>query len=73
MSSFSPARSNTPYSDYTSPRSDRGPAAVDDARVIEVYILKNAADPVLVLVPVARVETYSVFPCLCATQAGPAG
>lgn len=68
MSSFSPARSNTPYSDYTSPRSDRGLAAID-ARVIEVYILKNTSDPVLVLVPVARVETYSVFPPpLCATQ-----
>lgn len=62
MSSFSPARSNTPYSDYTGPRSDCGLAAVDDARIIEVYILKNTADPVLVLVPVARVETYSVFP-----------
>lgn len=62
MSSYSPARSNTPYSDYTSPRSPRGPTAVEDARIIEVYILKNTVDPVLVLVPVARVETYSVFP-----------
>lgn len=60
--SFSLARSNTPSSDYTSPRSDRALAAVDDTRVIEVYLLKDTADPVLVLVPVARVETYSVLP-----------
>lgn len=68
MSSFSPARSNTPYSDYTSPRSNRGPTAVEDTRVIEVYILKNTVDPVLVLVPVARVETYSVLPYLAPSR-----
>ncbi|KAH0608727.1 uncharacterized protein H6S33_001861 [Morchella sextelata] len=54
----SPTGSATPFSDYTSSRSNRGLGDID---VLDVYILKHGADPVLVLLPVSRIGTYAEF------------
>lgn len=53
----SPTGSATPFSDYTSSRSNRG---IGDIDVLDVYILKHSADPVLVLLPISRIGTYAV-------------
>lgn len=53
----SPTGSATPFSDYTSSRGGRG---VGDIDVLDVYILKHSADPVLVLLPISRIGTYAV-------------